>query len=248
MDPYVHLTKDTGTPLDSATPYREIIGRLLYLTITRPDITFAVNTLSQFLQFPTDAHMHAAIRILKYIKGSPGQGLFYSANNDICINAFADADWGTCTDTRRSISGLCVYIGTSLISWKCKKQQVASHSSTEAEYRSMAEATREIIWIQQLLKDFRVQVTSTAKLFSDNKSAIYIATNPAFHERTKHIDIDCHTTRDQIKLGNLKTLHVESENQLADILTKPLHHRLFHSLLGRMSLSNLYNPSLDCSV
>lgn len=244
MDPYVHLSKDTGTPLDSATPYRELIARLLYLTITRPDITFAVHKLSQFLQFPTDEHLQAAHRILKYLKGSPGQGLFYSADTELCINAFADADWATCPDSRRSVSGFCVYLGTSLISWKSRKQNVASRSSTEAEYRSMADVTREILWIQQLLRDFQITVTSTAKLFCDNKSAIYIATNPVFHERTKHIEIDCHTVRDQIKLGNLKALHVSSENQLADILTKSLHPRSFHSLLDRMSLSNLYNPSL----
>ncbi|XP_019101577.1 PREDICTED: uncharacterized protein LOC109133115 [Camelina sativa] len=245
MDPYVHLTKDTSTLLDSARPYREIIGRLLYLTITRPDITFAVHHLSQFLQFPTDAHMQAAHRILKYIKGSPGQGLFYSTSNETCVNAFADADWGTCTDTRRSITGFCVYIGKSLVSWKSKKQHVASHSSTESEYRSMAEVTREVLWIQQLLRDFRAPVTSIAKLFCDNKSAVYIATNPVFHEKTKHIEIDCHIVRDQIKLGILKTLHIGTENQLADILTKPLQTRQFHSLFHRMGLSNLYNPSMD---
>lgn len=108
----------------------------------------------------------------------------------------------------------------------------------------MADVTREILWIQQLLKDFQIDVTSTAKLFCDNKSAVYIATNPVFHERTKHIEIDCHTVRDQIKLGTLKALHVSSENQLADILTKPLHPKPFHSLLSRMSMSNLYTPSL----
>lgn len=164
------------------------------------------------------------------------------------MNAFVDADWGTCTDSRRSVSGFCVYLGTSLLCWKSKKQQVVSRSSTDAEYRSLADVTREILWLQQLLKDFRVQVSTTAKLFCDNKSAIYIATNPVFHERTKHIEIDCHTIRDQIKLGTIKALHVSSENQLADILTKPLHPKPFHSLLGRMSLSNLYNPSLtsDC--
>lgn len=181
---------------------------------------------------------------MRYLKGSPGQGLFYSVDTELCLNAFADADWGTCLDTRRSVSGICVYLGSSLICWKSKKQQVASRSSTEAEYRSLADVTREILWLQQLLRDFHVTVTTTAKVFCDNKSAVYIATNPVFHERTKHIEIDCHTTRDQIKLGNLKALHVSSENQLADILTKPLHPKPFYSLLGRMSLSNLFNPSL----
>ncbi|KAL0878329.1 hypothetical protein Bca101_028035 [Brassica carinata] len=108
MDPNVHLSKDTGTVLDDATPYRELIGRLLYLTITRPDITFVVHRLSQYIASPTDAHMAAALRILRYLKSNPGQGLFYSASSDLCLDASADADWATCSDSRRSITGFCV--------------------------------------------------------------------------------------------------------------------------------------------
>ncbi|XP_019101789.1 PREDICTED: uncharacterized protein LOC109133260 [Camelina sativa] len=123
MNHNVHLTKDMGTPLEPArtTSYRELIGRLLYLTITRPDITFAVHNLSQFLSCPTDTHLQAAYQICHYIKGNPGQGLFYAANSEPFLNAFSDADWGTCPETRRSISGFCVYLGKSLISWKSKK-------------------------------------------------------------------------------------------------------------------------------
>ncbi|KAG7577546.1 Reverse transcriptase RNA-dependent DNA polymerase [Arabidopsis thaliana x Arabidopsis arenosa] len=242
MDPTVHLTKEMGTPLSNPTSYRELIGRLLYLTITRPDITFAVHHLSQFLSAPTDVHLQAAHKVLKYIKGNPGLGLMYPADTEICLNGFADADWGTCKDSRRSVTGYCIYLGTSLISWKSKKQAVVSRSSTESEYRSLAQATCEIIWLQQLLKDLHITVSCPAKLFCDNKSALYLSQNPVFHERTKHIEIDCHTVRDQIKAGNLKTLHVPTENQHADILTKPLHPGPFHHLLQRMSLSSLYLP------
>ncbi|KAG7578814.1 GAG-pre-integrase domain [Arabidopsis thaliana x Arabidopsis arenosa] len=243
MDPTITLTKETGTLLDNGTSYRELVGRLLYLTITRPDITFAVHKLSQFLSCPTDIHMQAAHRVLRYLKGNPGQGLFYAADSEICLNAFADADWGTCQDTRRSVSGYCVYLGKSLISWKSKKQQTVSRSSTEAEYRSMANATCELLWLSQLLRDLKVQVRTPAKLFCDNKSAIHIATNPVFHERTKHIEIDCHITRDQVKNGFLRLFHVSTENQHADILTKALHPGPFHSLLSRMSMSNLFSPN-----
>ena len=113
-------------------------------------------------------------------------------------------------------------------------------SSTKAEYRSMALATCELIWLQQLLRDLHVPITTTAKLFCDNKSAIHIAMNPVFHEQTKHIDIDCHTVRDQLKAERLQTLHVSTSNQLADILTKALHPGPFHSLLQRFSMSSLY--------
>ena len=138
MDPRVHLTKEMGTPIPNPTAYRELVGRLLYLTITRPDITFAVHQLSQFLSAPTDVHLQAANKVLRYIKGNPGLGLMYPSDTEICLNGFVDADWGTCKDSRRSVTGFCIYLGTSLISWKSKKQSVVSRSSTESEYRSLA--------------------------------------------------------------------------------------------------------------
>ncbi|KAL9281341.1 putative RNA-directed DNA polymerase [Arabidopsis thaliana] len=103
MDPKVPMNKETCTLLTDGTPYRELIGRLLYLCVTRPDITFAVHCLSQFLSCPTDVHLNAAHHILKYLKNNPGQGLFYSADTELCLNGFADADWGTCKDSRRSL-------------------------------------------------------------------------------------------------------------------------------------------------
>lgn len=157
MDSNLHLTKDLGKLLPTPTQYRELIGRLLYLCITHHDITFAVHHLSQYLSVPTDVHYQAALKVLRYLKNNPGQGLMYASDNDLCLNAFADADWAACKDTRRSVTGFCVYLGTSLmISWKSKKQAVVSRSSTEAEYRSLALATCELIWLQQLLKDLHI--------------------------------------------------------------------------------------------
>ncbi|XP_019093356.1 PREDICTED: uncharacterized protein LOC109129534 [Camelina sativa] len=243
MDPSLHLTAAMGTPLSHPRSYRELVGRLLYLTITRPDSTFAVHQLSQFISVLSDIHLQAAHKVLKYIKNNPGQGLMYSVDSEICLNGFSDADWSNCKDTRRSITGYCIYLGDSLISWKSKKQSIASRSSTELEYRSMAHATCEIIWLQHLLKDLHLHVTSHAKLYCDNKSAMHIAMNPVFHERTKHIEIDCHMVRDQIKAGKLKVFHVPSENQHADLLTKPLHPGPFYGFLSKMSLSSLYLPN-----
>lgn len=240
MDPTLHLSSDTGIPLPNPTPYRELIGKLLYLTITRPDITYVVHKLSQFLTKPTDVHLSAAHKVVRYLKSNPGQGLFYPATGDLCLNAFADADYASCPDSRRSVSGYCVYLGNSLISWKSRKQNVVSSSSTEAEYRAMADATRELLWLHQLLLDFQVTPTAAAKLFCDNKSALHIASNPVFHERTKHIEVDCHIVRDQLKKGFLNTLHIGTQNQHADILTKSLGSSQFHSLLSKMSLSSLY--------
>lgn len=123
---------------------------------------------------PTDVHLDSAHKILRYIKGNPGHGLFYSASFQICLNAFADANWVTCPDSRRSLTGYCVYIGKSLITWKLKKQDVVSRSSTKAEYRSMAHATCELLWLQLLLTSLNIKVSSNAKLFCNNKSAMHI--------------------------------------------------------------------------
>lgn len=245
MDPNVHLSVKHGTPLVNLTPYRELIGRLLYLTITRPDITFVVNKLSQYLSCATDIHLQAAHKLLRYLKGNPGQGLLFSASSDLQVIAFADADWGTCPDSRRSISAYCVFIGGSLVSWKSKKQGVVSRSSTEAEYQSLANATCDLLWIRLLFHAFKVPLKLPVTLFCDSKSALYLASNPVFHERTKHVELGCHTTRDQLKAGFLNTLHVSSANNLSDILTKALQPGPFLSLLSRLSLSSLYLPQVD---
>ncbi|XP_019097441.1 PREDICTED: uncharacterized protein LOC109131206 [Camelina sativa] len=221
MDPSLHLTAAMGTTLPNPHSYRELIRCLLYLTITRPDIIFAVHQLSQFISAPSEIHLQAAHKVLQYIKANPGQRLMYSVDTDLSLNAFCDADWGNCKDTRRSITGYCIYLGNSLISWGSKKQGVTS----------------------RLFKDLRLPVTGPAKLYCDNKSALHIAMNPVFHERTKHIEIDCHTVRDRIKAGTLKVFHVPLKNQHADILTKPLHPGLFYGLLSKMSLSSLYLPN-----
>lgn len=132
---YAQLNKDTRHPLESATPYKELIGRLVYLTITKLDITYDVHRLNQFLQAPTDVHIHATHMILKYLKRDPWLGLLYFVDYELCLNAFVDAYWTSCPNSRRSTSGfILVYLGTSLICWKSKKQQVVSRSSTEVEY------------------------------------------------------------------------------------------------------------------
>ncbi|XP_042017572.1 uncharacterized mitochondrial protein AtMg00240-like [Salvia splendens] len=147
MDSSKQLQQEESEPLTDPTAYRRLIGRLVYLCITRPDITFAVNKLSQFLSKPHTGHMLAGEHVLRYLKGTIGHGLYYSAKSDLSLSNFSDADWAACPDTRRSISGFCLFLGTSLISWRSKKQHTVSRSSAEAEYRAMVVACCEVVWI-----------------------------------------------------------------------------------------------------
>ncbi|XP_057426111.1 uncharacterized mitochondrial protein AtMg00810-like [Lotus japonicus] len=227
LDPALKLTLDQGKPCEDVMGYRRLVGRLLYLTHTRPDISFATQQLSQFMSQPTDMHYTAALRVLKYLKASPGLGLFFPRNTPLTLQGYSDADWAGCLDTRRSISGYCFYLGNSLISWKAKKKVTVSRSSSEAEYRALAYATCELQWLLYLLKDLRISCLKTPVLFCDSQSALHIAVNPVFHERTKHLEIDCHVVREKLQAGVVKLVPIPTALQVADIFTKPLQPRIF---------------------
>ena len=134
--------------------------------------------------------MHSAFKVSKYLKKAPGQGFFMPVNSEIQLKAYSDSDWAGCTEIRKSLTGFCVLLGSSLISWKAKKQTVVSRSSTEAKYRAMAATTCEIMWLLSLLKDLNVKNQLTVNLCCDNMSAMHLISNPVFHERSKHIEID----------------------------------------------------------
>ncbi|KAF5482379.1 hypothetical protein F2P56_002953 [Juglans regia] len=133
MDQNLKFSKDDGMPLINPSVYRRLIGGLLYLTITRPAISYPIQILSQFMDKPTTIHLAAAYKVLKYIKATPGQGLLLSASSELQLIAYCDFDWASCSDTRKSVTGYCMFLGHSLISWKSKKQSVVSRFSVEAE-------------------------------------------------------------------------------------------------------------------
>uniref|UniRef100_A0A2N9HPR0 CCHC-type domain-containing protein n=1 Tax=Fagus sylvatica TaxID=28930 RepID=A0A2N9HPR0_FAGSY len=169
------LTPLDGTPLSDATLYHQLVGSLVYLTVTRPDIAHAVHLVSQFLSAPHSTHYAAVIHILRYIKGDP-------------------------TD-RHSTTGFCFFLGDSLISWRSKKQHIVSRSSTEAEYRALADTTSELLDLRWLLEDMGLTHSSPTVIHCDNRSAIQIVHNDIFHERTKHIEIDCHLVCHHLSAG-----------------------------------------------
>ncbi|WJZ85271.1 hypothetical protein VitviT2T_004816 [Vitis vinifera] len=208
----VHLTPSGGKPLSNPSLYRRLVGSLVYLTVTRPDISYVVH------------------------QGTLFHGLFYSAQSPLVLRAFSDADWAGDPTDRRSTTGYCFLLGSSLISWRSKKQTFVARSSTEAEYRALADTTSELLWLKWLLKDLGVSTSSATPLYCDNQSAIHIAHNDVFHERTKHIEIDYHFIRYHLVHGALKFFSVSSKDQLADIFTKSLPKRRTRDLVDNLKL------------
>ncbi|KAJ0621525.1 putative RNA-directed DNA polymerase [Helianthus annuus] len=199
--------------LTDITGYQRLIGKLIYLSHTRPDICYSVQYLSQFMHKPTNSHLQIALRLLRYLKKNPGKGILISKGNTFDLKGFVDSDWGKCLVSRRSVRGYWVFLGNTLVSWKSKKQDVVSRSSTEAEYRALCSVACEILWILNILKDLKVVYDLPIKLFCDNNSAISIAANPVFHNRTKHFEIDLHFIREKIMAGIFKIEKIESEKQ-----------------------------------
>jgi histone deacetylase 1/2 len=210
-----------GTLLPDSTEYRRVMDALQYCTISRPDISYAVNQLCQFMHNLEDTHWMAIKRVLRYLKGTVDYGLYY-APSTLDIHVFCDSDWAGNPDDRRSTSGFIIFLEKNLISWCAMKQGVVSRSSTEAEYQSMALATAEAYWIRMLIKDFQLYLYSPPIIWRDNIGALTLASNPVFHTRTKHVEIDYHFMREKVVNKDILVKHFSTKDQLADIFTKGL--------------------------
>jgi len=242
MLPNLHLHNNFGTPIADPAIYRRLIGRLLYLTISRPDICYIVHKLSQFVSKPYTEHMADVNLLLRYLKHTPGQGILFKSTSDCNVHAYVDADWGSYMDTHRSTTGFCIFLGNSLVSWKAKRQKTVSKSSAEAEYRALASVSTEIVWLKNILTDFHIS-SPHAVIYCDNQATIQIASNPSHHERTKHLDIDLHFVREHVEKGTIKLNHIRKHHQLADCFTKSLPRTSFLNILSKMGIENIFLPS-----
>ncbi|KAL0552039.1 hypothetical protein IC582_011132 [Cucumis melo] len=187
-------------------------------------------------------HFTVVLHILRYVKGTLGHGLQFSSQSSLVLYGYSDADWAEDPTDRRSTTGYCFYLGDSLISWHSKKQSVVSRSSTESKYRALANATAELLWLRWLLADMGVPHQGPTLLHCDNHSAIQIAHNDVFHERTKHIENDCHFIRHHLLSHTLLLQHVSTTKQLADIFTKALPSTRFNQIRTKLQLTATLPP------
>jgi hypothetical protein len=233
---------DSGDPVDKYQ-YQRLVGRLIYLSHTRPDIAYAVSVVSRYMHDPRSGHLDSVNRILRYLKSCPGKGILFSNNGDLNIEGYTDADWAGCLDDRRSTSGYCVFVGKNLVGWRSKKQSVVARSTAEAEFRSMASGVCELIWLKLLLRELHLYNGAPLQLYCDNQAAIKIVNNPVYHDRTKHVEIDRHFIKEKLEAGTLQVNYVRSEKQLADVLTKGVCVLNFSEICNKMGLLDIFAPS-----
>ena len=235
------ITLHSSSSLKDPIEYRTIVGILQYLLITRPDIAFAVNKLSQYMHQLTTEHWILVKRFLRYLCGSSSDGIqlyhdsplslyAFADAGPLSLHAFSDSDWAGNKDDFTSTSAYVVYIGRNPISWSSKKQR------TVARYRSVAATTAKLNWVSSLLTERGVILPQSPVIYCDNIGATNLCSNPVFHSKMKHVTIDFHFIREQVQNGTLRVSHVSSDDQLADAVIKPLPKSRFLSLKSKIGL------------
>uniref|UniRef100_A0A2N9H562 Uncharacterized protein n=1 Tax=Fagus sylvatica TaxID=28930 RepID=A0A2N9H562_FAGSY len=196
-----------------------------------------------FIDDPDTYRRLVVIRILKYLKNAPSRGLFYRSSGHLRIEGYTNADWAGSPSNRKSTTGYCTFIGGNLVMWRSKKQSVVARSSAEAEYRAMAHTTCELTWLRTVLQEFGLLTLGLTPFYCDNQAAIHIASNPVFHERTKHIKVDCHFVRSKVESKDIITPFVPFESQLANIFTKALPKNAIDSICSKLGVIDIYSPA-----
>lgn len=223
--------------------YQRLVGKLIYLAHTRPDIAYGVSVVSQFMHNPSEDHMDAVMRIIRYLKGCPGKGITFKKNGHLDVSGFTDADWAGSVSDRRSTAGYFTFVGGNLVTWRSKKQSVVALSSAEAEFRGVAKGICELLWLRRLLGELGFAPTQAMDLYCDSRPAIDISHNPVQHDRTKHVEIDRHFIKEKLESNVIQMVHVRSGEQLADILTKAVMSKTFTSIIDKLGMQDAYIPT-----
>ncbi|KAG9442739.1 hypothetical protein H6P81_018593 [Aristolochia fimbriata] len=229
------VSKDENGRSVDPTLYRSMIGSLLYLTTSGPDICYSVGLCARFQSSPKELHVKSVKRIIRYVKNTINLGIWYAVNSSNVLAGYSDADWAGDADDRKSTSGGCFYLGTNLVSWYSKKQNSISLSTAEAEYIAAGSCCAQLLWMKQMLADYGVP-SGVLTVYCDNTSAINISKNPVQHSRMKHIDIRHHFIRELVEGGKVILEYLSTENQLADMFTKSLDAKRFEFLRGALGL------------
>ncbi|GKB38901.1 hypothetical protein Tco_0883843, partial [Tanacetum coccineum] len=224
--------------------YRSMIGSLMYLTASRPDIMFAVCACARFQVTPKASHLNAVKRIFRYLKHQPKLGLWYPRDSPFELEAYSDSDYGGASLDRKSTTGGCQFLGRRLISWQCKKQTIVANSTTEAEYVAAANCCGQVLWIQNQMMDYGFNFMNT-KIHIDNESTISVIKNPVAHSRTKHIEIRFHFIRDCYEKRLIEVIKIHTDHNVADLLTKGFDVTRFNFLVVSIGLLNLESLERD---
>ncbi|KAJ0452174.1 putative RNA-directed DNA polymerase [Helianthus annuus] len=207
--------------------FRSLVGGLIYLTHTRPDLAYSVSLISRFMQSPSKLHLGAAKRILRYVASTIGFGIWYERGVPVQLLGYTDSDWASSIDDRKSVSASVFNLGSGAVTWSSKKQNTVALSSTEAEYVASSAATSQAVWLRRILCDLGLVQESPTVIFCDNHSAINLSRNPVLHGRTKHIEIKHHYVRDMVAQQEISLEYCGTEMQVADVLTKALGREKF---------------------
>jgi hypothetical protein len=227
---------DTSSEIVDAILYRQMIGSLMYLMNTRPDICFVVNTLSQYMVEPKHVHLIAAKHVMRYLKGTIEYGIKYDVDCEFRLQGYSDSDWASSVTDRKSTSGCCFSLGSGMISWFSRMQTSVALSTTEAEYMAACLACTEAVWLRKLLSGlFYIELDATS-IHCDNQSCIKLLVNPVFHDKSKHIGIKYHFIRDVVGKGAVKLHYVATNEQVADVLTKSLSKVKFEYFREKLGL------------
>ncbi|GKA81949.1 putative ribonuclease H-like domain-containing protein [Tanacetum coccineum] len=238
METQKALLKDADGKDVNEHLYRSMIGSLMYLTSSRPDIMFAVCACARFQVNPKSSHLHAVKRIFRYLKGQPKLGLWYPKDSPFDLVAYTDSDYAGASLDRKSTTGGCQFLGCRLISWQCKKQTVVANSTTKAEYIAASNCCGQVLWIQNQLLDYGYNFMQT-KIHIDNESTICIVKNPVFHSKTKHIEIRHHFIRDSNEKKLIQMIKIHTDQNVADLLTKAFDVSRFQYLIASIGMLNL---------
>ncbi|KAJ0491696.1 putative RNA-directed DNA polymerase [Helianthus annuus] len=239
MNAYDKFLLEDGSTLVDEKQFRSLVGGLIYLTHTRPDIVFSVSVISRFMHKPTSIHLGAAKRILRYVAGTLEYGMWYGKKQEIKLEGFTDSDWGSSFEDWKSVSANMFSIGSGAISWCSKKQPVVALSTCEAEYIAANTAACQAVWLRKLLKELGYDQDNPTTIWCDNKSATFLTKNQAYHSRSKHIDIRFHYIRDLVEERKVELKFCATEEQVADVFTKPLGKEQFCYLRSRLGVMEL---------